>query len=148
MQHTDLLKVKQRIKQSKLYPFLSPLVFRYRRIRAIPLARYRRRQKRGQFQCDLRNTDVFLVGHPKSGNTWMAYMLAIILSKDFQQHVTLSNIGTYVPLLVYWDRQISEYTHLQEPRIFRNEWPVYPDLYPKVIYMVRYPGTVPARGAI
>ena len=30
------------------------------------------------FRGAVRKSDVFLVGHPKSGNTWLAFMLAVL----------------------------------------------------------------------
>lgn len=90
----------------------------------------------------VRPTDVFLIGHPKSGNTWLAYMLAIVLFKDRSDEITLSNVGDYVPFVHGQDPRIVEWLHLPDPRIFRNEEPIFPDLYPKVIYVLRDPRAV------
>ncbi len=94
------------------------------------------------FRYHLRPTDVFLVGHPKSGNTWLAYMLAIALQKDGLPQVTLANIGEHVPVFHGIDGRIRKFSYLPEPRIFRNEIPLYPDLYPKTIYLLRDPRAV------
>ena len=109
-----------------------------------PAARRRIRERRRSrpFRRLLRPTDVFLVGHPKSGNTWLAYMLAILLSKDRRNQVTLSNVGQYVPFVHGQDLRIAEYADLPSPRIFRNESPGFPELYPKIIYLVRDPRAV------
>jgi hypothetical protein len=87
-------------------------------------------------------TDIFIVGHPKSGNTWLAYMLAIIICKDFNHHISLATIGKYVPVIHGRDSKIVQYPNLSQPRVFRSEWPIYPDLYPKVIYLLRDPRSV------
>lgn len=94
------------------------------------------------FQQHLRFSDVFIVGHPKSGNTWLTYMLAILLYKDNHYHITLSNLAEYIPFIHGDDRAIASYSNLSEPRIFRNEQPVYPELYPKAIYVIRDPRAV------
>lgn len=102
----------------------------------------RRRIWRRWFRRSLRPTDVFLVGHPKSGNTWLAYMLAIALFRDHTQDVTLMNVRKYVPYVHGNDHQIAKYRRLPDPRIFRNEYPNYRDLYPRIIYLMRDPRAV------
>jgi sulfotransferase family protein len=96
----------------------------------------------GRFQTVVRPTDVFLVGHPKSGNTWMAYMLGIVLQNDRSGRVTVSNVGRFVPYIHGQDWRIEEHWQLHDPRVFRNECPVYPELYPKTIYLIRDPRAV------
>lgn len=125
---------------------------RPRKRRAIMLKRWFTRLKRrlGYYEArarfwkrpflrSLRPTDVFLVGHPKSGNTWVAYMLAILLDQDRAKDVNLVNVGQYVPFVHGRDHHIAKYRHLPDPRIFRNEYPRYWDLYPRIIYLVRDP---------
>lgn len=106
--------------------------------------RVRSRLLRPRFARALRETDVFLVGHPKSGNTWVAYLLAILLQRDFDGRVTVSNVGDFVPFVHRSDHSIgrARYGGLPDPRVFRNEYPQYPDLYPRVIYLVRDPRAV------
>ena len=94
------------------------------------------------FENNLRKTDVFLVGHPKSGNTWMAYMLAMLANNDYKQRVNVSNVGEFIPTIHDADYRIAEYSDLSDPRIFRNEGPKYPELYPKTIYILRDPRSV------
>src|SRR5579884_3781920 len=55
----------------------------------------------------VRFTDVFIVGHPKSGNTWLAYMLAILLRKDKRDRITLKNLNLYVPFTQFTHREDS-----------------------------------------
>lgn len=94
------------------------------------------------FRKHLRSTDLFLVEHPKSGCTWLTYMLAIVLKRDFECKVTLANLYEFAPYFHGHDSRIAEFSDLPQPRIFRNENPVYPDLYPKSIYVVRDPRAV------
>lgn len=121
-----------------------PLPRRWRRIAGrILFDSSDRRRDLTMFRTSLRSTDVFLVGHPKSGNTWVAYMLAIVLEDgDTQSHVNLANVGDFVPIIHGTDSQISRFGALRDPRIFRNEWPVYPEHYPKTLYLVRDPRAV------
>lgn len=109
---------------SPLYPLLSG---------------YRKARDRRFVRRHLRDSDVFLVGHPKSGNTWVAYMLAIIINRDFDSTINLADLKQYAPTTHGEDHRISRYSTLEDPRIFRNEWPVHPELYPRVIYLVRDP---------
>jgi len=103
---------------------------------------YKRKRDRKLFQQHVRPTDVFLIGHPKVGNTWMAYMLAILANKEKADQVTMSNVGQYVPIIHGQDTKILDHEDLANPRIFRNEYPVHPDLYPKTLYLVRDPRAV------
>lgn len=95
-----------------------------------------------RFDRALRPTDVFLVGHPKSGNTWLAYMLAVLAAQDDGDDITLANVGRFVPFVHGRDHRIEGYEHLPDPRVFRNEYPLYADRYPKTIYLVRDPRAV------
>jgi hypothetical protein len=105
-----------------------------------------RRQSRSRdrqlFQDSLRPTDVFLVGHPKSGNTWLAYMLAVAMERNFGKKATLANVREFIPAVHARDSKIASYARFSDPRIFRNEGPAYPDLYPKTIYLIRDPRAV------
>lgn len=102
----------------------------------------RNRLREPGFRRSLRSTDVFLVGHPKSGNTWLAYMLAVLLSDDRDGEVNLYNVGDYVPFVHGRDDAIAGYDHIPDPRVFRNEYPRYPRRYPRTLYLVRDPRAV------
>jgi hypothetical protein len=98
------------------------------------------RQEKSRFRACLRPTDIFLVGHPRSGNTWLAYLLAILLERgDPAGQVTVANIGSFVPVIHGHDATVSAYEGLSNPRIFRNERPNHPDLYPRTLFVVRDP---------
>ena len=103
---------------------------------------YREKKDRSIFKQHLRPTDVFLVGHPKSGNTWLALMLGVVMEKNFDKKITIANVQDFIPAFHGYDKKISLYDLVPNPRIFRNEGPVYPGLYPKTIYMLRDPRSV------
>ena len=102
----------------------------------------RDRLRAPRFARALRPTDAFLVGHPKSGNTWLAYMLAVLLSDDRDGEVTLYNLGDHIPFVHGRDHEIAAHAHLPNPRVFRNEYPRHPRLYPRTVYLVRDPRAV------
>ena len=101
-----------------------------------------RQSNRKIFKKNLRPTDVFLVGHPKSGNTWLALMLGVVLEKNFDGNITLANVQEFIPAFHAKDGKIGAFSNLPNPRVFRNEGPVYPECYPKTIYIVRDPRAV------
>jgi len=95
------------------------------------------------FRTYLRPTDVFLVGHPKSGNTWLAYMIAIMLrAGDPEGAITVANLGEFVPAIHGDELAILRHRGLPDPRVFRNEFPSYPNRYPRTLYVVRDPRSV------
>lgn len=102
----------------------------------------RRNYLRTPFQRALRPDDAFLVGHPKSGNTWLAYMVAILIQGEAHERVTLRNVAEFVPFVHGRDDKIRRYAGLPDPRLFRNENPQYPELYPRTIYLIRDPRAV------
>jgi Sulfotransferase domain len=95
-----------------------------------------------RFRAQLRPTDTFLVGHPKSGNTWITYMLTALVEKHFGKRATLANLQEYVPAVHASDLKIEAYSQLPNPRMFRNEGPKFPELYPRTIYIIRDPRAV------
>jgi hypothetical protein len=139
-----IVAIKEKIKDSRVFPVLKPALVPYRaglvsfyRCRAA----YRRRKEKSLWlmRRHLKQSDIFLVGHPKSGNTWLAYMLAILLNKDKERQITVANVGRYVPVVHGKDGTIGRFRMLHEPRVFRNEYPIHPDAYPKTIYLIRDP---------
>ena len=102
----------------------------------------RSRLREPRFRRCLRPTDVFLVGHPKSGNTWLAYMLALLTHGDGAHEVSLYSVGDFVPFVHGNDYAIEQYEHLSDPRVFRNEYPLHRRLYPRILYILRDPRSV------
>lgn len=82
--------------------------------------------------------DIFLVSFPKSGNTWMRFMLSSIYLWEFNRgrsEINYFNIHTYIKdlqLCIIKDNHIG----LGLPRIIKSHRPFSPN-YSRVIYVVR-----------
>jgi hypothetical protein len=66
-------------------------------------------------------------------------MLSALIEKNFSKDVNLSNIAEFAPSFHHRDNEISNYSQFPNPRLFRNENPLYADLYPKTVYIMRDP---------
>lgn len=76
--------------------------------------------------------DVFLVSYPKSGNTWLRFMLAYCLHDIESESVDFHNIQTLIPdIYVGWPTNKKT-----RPRIMKSHEP-YTPRYPRVIYLYR-----------
>src|SRR5437762_5172529 len=79
----------------------------------------------------IRPDDVFIVSYPKSGNTWVRFILANLLAPG--ETITFRNIDNYVAD-VY--RCAASLKHRQGRRYIKSHDVCY-DLYPKLIYIYR-----------
>ena len=82
--------------------------------------------------------DVFLVSFPKSGNTWVRFLLASLLHPD--QPVTFANIGRFIPDLDGGATK-REFDRMPRPRFIKSH-ECFDRRYPRVIYIVRDPRDV------
>lgn len=82
--------------------------------------------------------DVFLVGYPKSGNTWMDFLIAC-LRADRPQDVNFEYLETYVADIYYNNAKVLH--ELSRPRYLKSHEP-FDTRYPKVVYIVRDPRAV------
>jgi len=77
--------------------------------------------------------DTFIVSYPRSGNTWMRFLVANLLHSEA---VTFRNIEQFIPDIYIHSRRYLK--NLPRPRILKSH--EYLDLrYSKVIYIVRDP---------
>lgn len=80
---------------------------------------------------DIREDDVFLVSYPRSGNTWLRYLLANLLEPGQEWNIT--NLSRVVPdIHEPWPRDWISRT----PRLLKSHQPYRP-YYPRVIYLYR-----------
>lgn len=80
--------------------------------------------------------DVFIVSYPRSGNTWIRFLIGSIV---YKQDINFDNMEQYVPDIYRGTNQFLE--SLQHPRILKSHEP-YDERYPKVIYLIRDPRDV------
>jgi hypothetical protein len=91
----------------------------------------------GNGEITLRDSDIFLTSYPKSGNTWLRFLIANLIA--YNENVSLSNIENLVPDL--YRNTEDELSKLSSPRIIKSHEKF--DLrYKKVIYVVRNPKSV------
>lgn len=75
--------------------------------------------------------DVFIVSYPKSGNTWLRFLLANLLNE--QDEINFHTVHKYIPEV---GKQKDIVKTLKRPRIMKSHAP-YIHEYPKVIYLIR-----------
>jgi hypothetical protein len=76
--------------------------------------------------------DLFLVSYPKSGNTWLRFLIANLLKQPGEEIDFYTSIN-YIPEVVTHDETIES---LERPRVMKSHAP-YLREYPRVIYMIR-----------
>jgi hypothetical protein len=81
--------------------------------------------------------DVFLVSYPRSGNTWIRFLLGNLIHPN--DPVTFSNVESRIPE-IYFNRD-RFLRHLPRPRMLKSHECFQPH-YPRVIYIVRDPRDV------
>lgn len=82
----------------------------------------------------IRDSDIFLVSYPKSGNTWMRFLVANLLRPN--DTINFVNIETIVPDI--YKNTEDELSRLKAPRIIKSHECFNPR-YKKVIHIVRNP---------
>ena len=81
--------------------------------------------------------DIFLVSYPRSGNTWVRFLLGNLIYQD--DPVTFSNVESRIPEIYFnRDRLLRQ---LPRPRMLKSHECFQPH-YPRVIYIVRDPRDV------
>ena len=82
--------------------------------------------------------DVFLVSYPKSGNTWIRFILANLIKNSEDELIDFHTAINYIPEIGVHNEVI---TMLQSPRLLKSHH-TYDEKYPKVIYIIRDPRDV------
>lgn len=82
-------------------------------------------------------SDIFVVSYPRSGNTWVRFLIANALRPDAQ--ATFSTVGQVVPDI--YDVSDCDLLCLPRPRILKSHEP-FDERYPRVVYIARNPADV------
>ena len=82
--------------------------------------------------------DVFIVSYPRSGNTWMRFLVGELV---FQKEIDFHNLRELIPDIYIYGCTHSFLESLNRPRYIKSHEP-YDPRYPKVIYLVRDPRDV------
>jgi len=86
--------------------------------------------------CTVLKTDTFLVSYPKSGNTWLRFLLAQYMTNQPLDFYTIEKV---IPdIHENSDRKLLK---IKNPRILKSHQTYHSD-YPRVIYIVRDPRDV------
>jgi hypothetical protein len=80
--------------------------------------------------ANLFSTDTFVISYPKSGNTWLRFIIANMLTKET---VTMKNVDGLVPDIYNFKDRINQ---LGEPRFIKSHHAHFKS-YPKTIYIYR-----------
>lgn len=78
----------------------------------------------------IENDDTFVVSYPKSGNTWMRFIIANLLTSE---RVTFRNLNQFVPGIYGFKNQVNE---MSSPRFIKTHDPHF-SRFPKVVYIYR-----------
>ena len=78
--------------------------------------------------------DTFIVSYPKSGNTWLRFLVANLI--HFNKRVTFANIEYFIPD-IYKNTQ-KDLRRIQRPRLLKSH-EYYDPRYKRLIYLVRDP---------
>ncbi len=112
--------------------------------RTIPIPRPLRSYDHASLIPTIRPTDVFVCSFPKSGTTWVGYLLAQLLKTDPTEQLGLDSFNQYVPdiNLIYTKRgSLVEFDRMLDPRFFLCH-ATYQPLFHKVVYVLRDPRDV------
>ncbi len=80
---------------------------------------------------EIRPDDIFVCSYPKSGNTWVRFLMANMLEDE--QEITFKNVNQYVPGIYTQREAINK---MEGGRFIKTHDPFY-QCFPKVIYIFR-----------
>ncbi|MGD0389338.1 MAG: sulfotransferase domain-containing protein [Tepidisphaeraceae bacterium] len=103
-----------------------------------------RQHDHADFYPTIRASDVFLCAYPKSGTTWLGFLIAQVLKPDPDEQLDLKSFDKFVPdvNLSYNKRgSLASYADWLDPRFFRCHAACDEHL-PRAIYVLRDPRDV------
>ena len=84
----------------------------------------------------IRPDECFLASYPRSGNTWLRFIVASLLAPN--EEISFRNIDRFVPTP---ECTIFDIERMASPRLIKTHWPYF-DLFPRFIYVIRDPRDV------
>jgi estrone sulfotransferase len=115
-----------------------------RRLLSFPKRKIAKAVQRRSFANSIRPSDVFIVTYPKSGTTWLSFMIASILKTDTDEELNCHTFLKYVPDIndaYFKGGHLGQLSRQSDPRFFYVHAPCEP-LFKKVIYIIRDPRDV------
>jgi hypothetical protein len=83
--------------------------------------------------------DVFLVSYPKSGNTWLRFLVANLMRKPNAQPIDFYNVHNYCP---EWEHGAEKGWHDRSSSSVYKSHQLFNVSFPKVVYILRDPRDV------
>ncbi|MFM2017115.1 MAG: hypothetical protein RL007_771 [Bacteroidota bacterium] len=80
---------------------------------------------------EIRADDLFICSFPKSGNTWVRFILAFSANRNAE--INFRNIDSFVPDIYSATDSVNK---ARSPRLIKVHWPWF-DFYPRTVYIVR-----------
>jgi estrone sulfotransferase len=84
----------------------------------------------------VRHDDCFFASYPRSGNTWLRFIVASLLAPS--EEISFRNADRFIPDP---ERVTFDIEEMASPRIIKTHWPYF-DLFPRCIYVIRDPRDV------
>lgn len=99
----------------------------------------RQPQKKSEAQkIKIYDDDVFLVSYPKSGNTWIRFIIANLIKSDPGEEIDFHSTAKYIPELGVHNQFLAG---LPRPRIIKSHQ-LFNECFKSVVYIIRDPRDV------